>query len=365
MVRPSLPGSSAFPDPSPVGRSLPPAEPGRRRRVVVTGGAGFVGSHLCEELLRRGDDVLVVDDLSTGRRENLAALAGRGLRLSVASVADPAVAARACVEADFVFHLAGVVGVRRLADEPLAVMQSNLASTQTMLAAAAAAQVPILITSSSEVYGDGPVPFREQDPVRAGAPEGRRGGYACAKAMGEFLALGHAAASGLPVVVARLFNTVGPRQSGDHGMVLPRFVQQALRDEPLTVYGDGGQTRCFAHVGDVVRALADLAETEAAFGHVVNVGSDRETTVLALAELVRERAGSRSPIRFVPFGDVFPPGFVDPARRVPSLERLRALIGFTPTTPLAHIVDELVASGRSRAAEPESQSTGTSSHSFA
>jgi UDP-glucose 4-epimerase len=365
MVRPSLPGSSAFHDPSPVGRSLPPAEPRRRRRVVVTGGAGFVGSHLCEELLRRGDEVLVVDDLSTGRRENLAALAGRGLRLSVASVADPAVAARACVEADFVFHLAGVVGVRRLARRAARRDAEQPRQHADDAGGGRGAQVPILITSSSEVYGDGPVPFREQDPVRAGAPEGRRGGYACAKAMGEFLALGHATASGLPVVVARLFNTVGPRQSGDHGMVLPRFVQQALRDEPLTVYGDGGQTRCFAHVGDVVRALADLAATEAAFGHVVNVGSDRETTVLALAELVRERAGSRSPIRFVPFGDVFPPGFGDPARRVPSLERLRALIGFTPSTPLAHIVDELVASGRARAAEPESQSTGTSSHSFA
>lgn len=363
MVRPSLPGSFAFHDPSPVGRPMPPSDLGRRRRVVVTGGAGFVGSHLCEELLRRGDDVLVVDDLSTGRRENLAAL-GHGLRLAIASVADPAVAARICAETDFVFHLAGVVGVRRLADEPLAVMQSNLASTQAMLAAAAAAQVPILITSSSEVYGDGPVPFREHDPVRAGAPEGRRGGYACAKAMGEFLALGHAAASGLKVVVARLFNTVGPRQTGDHGMVLPRFVQQALRDEPLTVYGDGGQTRCFAHVKDVVRALADLASTPAAFGHVVNVGSDRETTVLALAELVRERSGSRSPIRFVPYGDVFPPGFGDPVRRVPSLERLRSLIGFAPSTPLAHIVDELVADGRSGAAVPSPQPAGTSSHSF-
>ena len=365
MVRPSLPACSAVHDPSLVVRPVPPAEFGRRRRVVVTGGAGFVDSHLCEELVRRGDDVLVVDDLSTGRRENLVALAARGLRLTVASVADPAVAARACAEADFVFHLAGVVGVRRLADEPLAVMQSNLASTQAMLVAAAAAHVPILITSSSEVYGDGPVPFREHDPVRAGAVEGRRGGYACAKAMGEFLALGHAAASGLPVVVARLFNTVGPRQSGDHGMVLPRFVQQALRDEPLTVYGDGGQTRCFAHVGDVVRALADLARTEAAFGHVVNVGSERETTVLALAELVRERAGSRSSIRFVPYGDVFPAGFADPARRVPALERLRSLVGFAPSTPLPQIVDELVASERCRGTVPSPQPAGTSSHSFA
>jgi len=326
------------------------ARPGR---AVVTGGAGFIGSHLCGELLARGHEVHVVDDLSTGRRENLAPLLRTGrLRLTVASVAEPAVAAAACTDADVVFHLAGVVGVRRLAREPLAVMQSNLVGTQAMVAAAAAADVPILITSSSEVYGGGPVPFCETDPVRPGATEGLRGGYACAKAMGEWLALGHAASTGLPVVVARLFNTVGPRQSGDHGMVLPRFLQQAVRGEPLTVYGDGAQTRCFAHVGDVVRALADLAAAPAAVGHVFNVGSDRETSVLELARLVCARAGSRSTIQHVPYGDVFPPGFVDPPRRVPSLDRLHRVLGWVPATPLAAIVDELVALARAALAQP-------------
>ncbi|HEU4417715.1 MAG TPA: NAD-dependent epimerase/dehydratase family protein [Planctomycetota bacterium] len=318
-------------------------------RVLVTGGAGFIGSHLCAELLRRGHGVHVIDDLSTGRRENLAEVVSHPmLRTTVASVADPAVAARACENADVVFHLAGVVGVRRLAREPLEVMQRNLRCTEVIAAAAAAAGVPLLSTSSSEVYGDGPVPFREQDSVRPGATESLRGGYACAKAMGEWLAFGHAQQSGLPVVIARLFNTVGPRQSGEGGMVLPRFVAQALRGEPITVYGSGEHTRCFAHVAEVVRALADLAETPGARGLVFNVGSAVETTVRDLALLVRDRAGSRSPIVLVPFAEVFPTGFADPPRRVPCLERLARVIGWVPSRPLVSIVDELIELARSR-----------------
>ena len=197
------------------------------------------------------------------------------------------------------------------------------------------------------MYGDGEVPFREHDPVRPGATEGLRGGYACAKAMGEWLAFGHAAQSRLPVAVARLFNTVGPRQSGDHGMVLPRFVRQAVAGEPITVYGSGEQTRCFAHVREVVRALADLAAAPGAAGRVFNVGSDRETTVLELAQLVQVRADSGSEIVRVSFADVFPRGFVDPPRRVPCLRRLRAAIGFVPDLPIEAIVQELVALQRS------------------
>jgi UDP-glucose 4-epimerase len=322
-------------------------------RAVVTGGAGFIGSHLCGELLRRGWSVHVVDDLSTGSLQNLAAVADHpALRTTVASVADPVVAAAACADADMVFHLAGVVGVRRLATEPLDVMQRNLRCTEVVAAAAAAAAVPLLLASSSEVYGDGPVPFCEQDPVRPGATEGLRGGYACAKAMGEWLAFGHAAKTGLPVVVVRLFNTVGPRQSGDHGMVLPRFVRQAVRGESITVYGSGDQTRCFAHVAEVVRALADLAVAPDTRGRVFNVGSAVETTVGELAALVRQRARSRSPIVRVPFAEVFPTGFVDPPRRLPSLERLRAAIGWVPSASLAEIVDELIGLARAPA-EPE------------
>ncbi|MFY9346108.1 MAG: NAD-dependent epimerase/dehydratase family protein [Planctomycetota bacterium] len=338
MLRPS---SSPLRAPA-ADRRRPILPPGAT--VVVTGGAGFVGSHLAEALLLRGHAVHVVDDLSTGRLDNLAAIAAHpALRVTVGSVADPQVAAPAVGSADAVFHLAGVVGVQKLAAEPLAVMQRNLHATEQVLTAAAAAGVPVLFTSSSEVYGDGRVPFCEEDPVRPGTTEGLRGGYACAKAMGEWLAFGHAHQSSLPVVVARLFNTVGPRQSGEAGMVLPRFVRQAVRGEAITVYGDGAQTRCFAHVGDVVAALIDLASVPAAVGRVFNVGSDAETSVLALAELVRERAGSNSPIVRVPFAEVFPRGFVDPMRRVPSLVRLRAAIGRAPATPLPAIVDELIA----------------------
>lgn len=316
-------------------------------RAVVTGGAGFIGSHLCIELLRRGFTVHVVDDLSTGALDNLAPCAADPrLAVTIASVAEPEVAERICRDADVVFHLAGVVGVRRLAEAPLDVMQRNLRSCETMLAAAAGGRVPILLTSSSEVYGDGPVPFREDAGVRPGATVGLRGGYACAKAMSEWLAFGHAAESALPVVVARLFNTVGPRQAGAPGMVLPRFVAQAVRGEPITVYGDGAQTRCFAHVGEVVAALADLAMATGARGRVFNVGSTVETTIEALAELVRSVARSSSPIVRVPFGEVFPPGFVDPIRRVPSLERLQRTIGWVPSAPLTAIVEELVALAR-------------------
>ena len=314
----------------------------------MTGGAGFLGSHLCAELLRRGHPVHVVDDLSTGSLANLDELAGHPrLRVTVASVADPAVARRICTDdAGVVFHLAGVVGVRRLATAPLDVMQRNLRCNEAMIDAAAAAGVPILLTSSSEVYGDGPVPFREQDPVRPGATEGLRGGYACAKAMSEWLAFGHAECNGLPVVVTRLFNTVGPRQSGDHGMVLPRFVEQALRGEAITVYGNGMQTRCFAHVGQVSRALVDLVSARGVRGRVCNVGSAVETTVADLARLVRDLAHSESPIVHVPFGSVFPPGFLDPPRRLPCLDRLRAAIGWVPDAPLAAIVGELIALAR-------------------
>ena len=312
-------------------------------RAVVTGGAGFVGSHLTVELLGRGYHVHVVDDLSTGSLANLPAPGGDS-RLSVrtASVSDAAVARQVCADADIVFHLAGVVGVRLLADSPLSVMQRNLDCTTSILAAASASGVPVLFSSSSEVYGEGPVPFRENAPVRPGVTEGRRGGYACAKAMCEWLAFGHAEQQGLRAVVARLFNTVGPRQSGEGGMVLPRFERQAVANEPITVYGSGEQTRCFAHVTEVARALADLAEASGCAGRVFNVGSRVETTVGDLATMVREIAGSDSPIVRMPFDEVFPRGFADPPRRLPSLERLQRAIGWVPRAPLERIVAELV-----------------------
>jgi UDP-glucose 4-epimerase len=321
--------------------------------ILVTGGAGFLGSHLVDLLLRQGHAVHVVDDLSSGSLDNLAQWRHEPrLRVTVASVADAAVAARACGAAAAVFHLAGIVGVQRLALAPLAVMRGNLQPTEVVLAAAAAARRPILIASSSEVYGDGPgpVPFREGEPVRLGRTEGLRGGYACAKAMGEWLAFAHAREHGLPVVVARLFNTVGPRQLGACGMVLPRFCAQARAGEAITVFGDGRQTRCFAAVAEVVEALAALLAAPAAHGLVCNVGSDRETTVGELAALVRAAGGGRSPIVHVPLAEVFPRGFVDPPRRVPCLERLRSLVGFAPCRPIESIVAELMAPSETFAA---------------
>jgi len=322
----------------------------RGGRAVVTGGAGFVGSHLVERLLEDGYSVVVVDDLSTGDRENLRAVREHErLEVVVASVADAQVVRRVFRGADVVFHLAGAVGVQRLARAPLEVMQANLRASEVVLEVAAELGVAVLFTSSSEVYGGGEVPFVEHAAVTPGSTEGLRGGYACAKAMSEWLACAHAARAGLPVVVARLFNTVGPRQRGEHGMVLPRFVRQAQRGEPLTIYGEGQQTRCFAHVRDVARALVDLARSSSRPGQVINVGSDVETSVAALAALVVAVSGSRASLRRVPYDEVFPQGFADPPRRVPSLERLRAAIGWVPQTPLRQIVADVVAWERATA----------------
>lgn len=329
----------------PAPRASTPADVrGHLGEVVVTGGAGFLGSHLVEQLLREGHWVHVLDDLSSGSFENLAVVCDHPrLRLTIGSAADPAIAQRVCNSASAVFHLAGMVGVQRLAAEPLVVMQGNLRCTEVMLEAAAAARLPILIASSSEVYGQGPVPFRECDPVRPGSTQNLRGGYACAKAMGEWLALAHNHQQGLPVTIARLFNVVGPRQNGAYGMVLPRFLQQARTGQPITVFGDGSQTRCFGGVREIARALAQLLATPAARGQCVNVGSDREITVLQLAEIVRAALGSRSPIVLVPHDRVFPKSFVDPHRRVPSLDRLRELIGWVPEQRIESIVEELAA----------------------
>lgn len=342
MSRPAAPWSG--PDRS---SDLPPGE------ILVTGGAGFLGSHLVELLLRQDRRVHVLDDLSSGSLANLAACAGDArLRLTVGSAADAATAEAACRDAVAVFHLAGVVGVQRLCSDPLLVMQRNLHATETMLSAASRTRVPILIASSSEVYGQGRVPFREDDPVCPGSTEGLRGGYACAKAMGEWLALGYAREYRLPVVVARLFNAVGERQSGAYGMVLPRFLAQALAGEPITVFGDGSQTRCFAAADEVVAALCQLLATEAAHGRVVNVGSDREVSVGHLAALVRAATGNRVPVAHVPYEEVFPRGFHDPQRRVPCLQRLRALLGWVPGRPIEQIVATLVAAAAAEAPPP-------------
>ena len=316
-------------------------------RVLVTGGAGFIGSHLAERLLGEGHRVQVLDDLSTGTMANIAHLLPHpDFESRIDSVTDETAVRDLVGWADLVCHLAAVVGVQLVARHPVRAIETNVRGTELVLRVAADTGCQVLVASSSEVYGAGPVPFREDDPVALGATSRPRGGYACSKAMGEWLALAQHRERDLAVVVARVFNTVGPRQSGRYGMVLPRFALQALRGEPLTVYGDGRQTRCFAHVRDVVESLCALIRSPSANGRVFNVGSDWEVSVRELAELVRDRAGSPSRIAEIPYGQVFPRGFVDLPRRVPDLTRLEATIGTRPRTRLETIVDDVVAGAR-------------------
>jgi UDP-glucose 4-epimerase len=309
-------------------------------RHLVTGGAGFIGSHLVERLLARGDRVVVLDDLSTGRLANLAAVAGHpDLEVVIGSVEDRTLVARAARGVDRIHHLAARVGVELVVGEPVASIRTIVDGTQAVLEAARVDRIPVVLASSSEVYGDSaPVPLRESVPVVPGRTDEPRGGYACAKALSEWFGFAFMAEHGVPVSVARLFNTVGPRQTGRYGMVLPRFCEQARRGAPMTVHGDGAQTRCFAHVADVVDALIALGEQERAVGRVVNVGSDTETSILELAVLVRDLADSRSPIECRPMAELAPARVRDTRRRVPDLALLRALVGTVPATPLARIV---------------------------
>jgi UDP-glucose 4-epimerase len=310
---------------------------------LVTGGAGFIGSHLCERLLADGHRVLVLDDLSTGRFDNVAHLEGHaGFELRVASVTDPPIVERCVIESDAVFHLASAVGVKLVVDQPVKTIETIVGGTDNVLRFCARYRRPVLLTSTSEVYGKSEkIPFAEGDDCVIGPTTTRRWAYACAKALDEFLAMAHWNESRLPVVVARLFNTVGPRQTGRYGMVIPRFVEQALAGEPITVYGDGTQSRCFAHVLDVVDALVTLMSRPAARGEVFNIGNDEEVTILQLAERVRKITGSSSPIRLVPFSQAYAAGFEDMVRRVPDLGKIRNLIGYRPKRSLDMILADV------------------------
>jgi UDP-glucose 4-epimerase len=314
-------------------------------RYLITGGSGFIGSHLCERLLDSGHSVLALDDLSTGRYENVAHLEGRpAFELRVASVTDPAVIERCVTECQAVFHLASAVGVRLVVDEPVKTIETIVNGTDNVLRACARYRRPVLITSTSEVYGKSEkIPFSEGDDCVMGPTTTRRWAYACAKALDEFLALAHWYQSRLPVVVVRLFNTVGPRLTGRYGMVIPRFVAQGLKGEPITVYGDGSQSRCFAHVHDVVAALARLIGHADAAGQVYNVGNDEEITILALAERIRTLTGGKSPIRKIPYGEAYTAGFEDMVRRIPDLAKIRRLIDYAPTRNLDQILADVIA----------------------
>ena len=319
-------------------------------KTLVTGGAGFIGSTLCRMLLEQGDDVIVLDDLSTGTYENLEDMDdGRRLRLIVENVNNASITDACVREADRVFHLASAVGVRLIIDQPVRTLESIVGGTETVLKSCARYRRPFLLTSTSEVYGKGSkVPFCEEDDTVMGPTSKRRWSYASAKMLDEFLALAHWVETRLPVVITRLFNTVGPRQTGQYGMVIPNFVRQALRGQPITVYGDGRQSRCFAHVQDVAGALAKLISTPAARGQVVNVGNDSEITIMDLARRVRELTGSSSEIAVIPYEQAYGEGFDDMRRRVPSLKKAAGLIGYKPTRSLDDILNDVITYERTR-----------------
>jgi UDP-glucose 4-epimerase len=310
---------------------------------LITGGAGFIGSHLAEALVARGQRVILLDDLSTGSVENIRHLRKEpGVQCIFESVMERALLAELVDQSDVIFHLAAAVGVRRIIESPVRTIETNVKGTELVLEAAAKKKKLVFIASTSEVYGKNQkVPFCESDDVILGSTAKSRWSYATSKALDEFLALAYWKEKKLPVVIARFFNTVGPRQTGRYGMVLPTFVSQALAREPLTVFGSGKQRRCFGYVEDVVEAMLRLASTDRAVGEVVNIGNDSEITIENLASMVKTRTGSNSPIKFIPYEEAYEPGFEDMERRVPSLEKLVSLTGFRPTTPLTVIVDKV------------------------
>lgn len=331
-----------------------PAHTGSLRNLI-TGGAGFIGSHLAERLLADGQTVVALDDLSTGRPDNLAriqsnpAWAGR-FQLVRDSVSHDATVNLLMSQCDRVFHLAATVGVQLVADEPVRTIETTIRGTEVVLESAHRFNKPVLITSSSEVYGKGArVPFGEDDDVVMGATKFTRWCYAYAKGIDEFLGLAYHKQFGLPVVIVRLFNTVGPRQVGQYGMVLPRFVEAALADRPLKVYGDGTQTRCFCQVTDVADALIKLFGTPDAFGQVFNVGGDEEVSMNDLARRVIAVAGSGSTIEHIPYDVAYGQRFDDLPRRVPKLDKIRGAIGFAPKMNLDQIIRSVIDDFRSRA----------------
>lgn len=314
--------------------------------VLITGGAGFVGSHLAEALLQQGHSVTVLDDLSTGSIANIRHLKrDRRFRYVIDSVMNRSVLAEMVDECEIVFHLAAAVGVRLVVESPVRTLHTNVQATEMVLDAARKKKKTVLITSTSEVYGKATkIPFHEDDDLVIGPPVRGRWSYACSKAIDEFLAIAYHREYSVPVVLVRLFNTVGPRQTGNYGMVLPRFVSQALSGSPITIYGDGTQSRCFGWVGDVVRALIDLSVRDSAVGQIFNIGSDEEITINQLASVIKEVTGSSSPIQYVPYEEVYGKDFEDMYRRVPDLGRIRAAIGYSPTRRLREIVQAVTSS---------------------
>jgi UDP-glucose 4-epimerase len=312
--------------------------------ALITGGAGFIGSHLAEALLERGDTVFVLDNLSTGSMENIVHLKGRaGFEYFIDSVENEGLLAELVDRSDVVFHFAAAVGVKLIVEQPVRTIETNVHGTEIVLKHANKKKKLVVIASTSEVYGkSNDVPFREDSDLVLGPTTKHRWAYACSKAIDEFLALAYWKERQLPVIVVRFFNTVGPRQTGQYGMVIPNFVRQALAGEPITVFGDGTQSRSFTHVGDVVSALLKLVREPRAVGQVINLGNTGEISMLALAERVRELSGSKSSIKLVPYDEAYESGFEDMPRRVPDLSKATALIGYKPRFSLDDILCQVI-----------------------
>ena len=313
-------------------------------RVLITGGAGFIGSHLADAYLERGDEVYIIDDLSTGRIENIQHLKGQPrFHYTIDTVHNHPLTAELVDQCDVVFHLAAAVGVKLIVESPVRTIETNVRGTEVVLSIANKKKKKVLVASTSEVYGlSTDVPFREDGNLVMGATTKGRWSYACSKAIDEFLALAYWREKKLPTVVVRLFNTVGPRQTGQYGMVIPTFVKQALSGRPITVYGDGKQSRCFGYVGDVVGALINLMDRSEAVGNVFNIGSNQEITILKLAERVKELTQSESEIVFVPYDEAYEEGFEDMPRRIPDISKIRGLVGFEPKMDLNGILKTVI-----------------------
>jgi UDP-glucose 4-epimerase len=319
-------------------------------RVLITGGAGFIGSHLADAYLQRGDDVLVIDDLSTGTIENIRHLKNNPrFHYTIDSVHNQPVTAELVDQCDVVVHLAAAVGVKLIVESPVRTIETNVRGTEVVLALANKKKKRVMIASTSEVYGlSADVPFREDGNLVMGATTKGRWSYACSKAIDEFLALAYWREKKLPTTIVRLFNTVGPRQTGRYGMVIPTFVRQALAGRPITVYGNGKQTRCFGYVGDIVGALIKLMDRPDSVGQVYNIGSNEEISIFKLAEKVKELTNSESEIVFVPYDEAYEEGFEDMPRRVPDITKINELVGFRPEMSLEGILQSVISfhSGR-------------------
>lgn len=319
-------------------------------KFLLTGGAGFVGSHLAEYLLNEGHEVFVLDDLSTGSIQNIAHLKGNSrFHYQIDTMTNIPVTAELVDQVDAIFHLAAAVGVKLIVESPVRTIETNVRGTEILLNLANKKKKRIMIFSTSEVYGKSEnIPFNEEGDLVMGATSRGRWSYACSKAIDEFLALAYWKEKKLPTVVVRLFNTVGPRQSGQYGMVIPNFVRQALMGKPITVFGDGQQSRCFGHVLDVVPALYKLIMHDRAIGQVFNVGSDEEVSIMGLAQRVKELTGSSSPIECIAYSAAYEEGFEDMLRRIPDLSKVNRLVGYRPSYTLDDILNSVIAYERTR-----------------